>query len=75
VKEARFPNLLLLILWQVEQIQWYCTSKKAVTKDAISDTWMKKIKRCDLLCSNLWNHATINPLELSFEAHLYNAAE
>jgi hypothetical protein len=74
MEAARFPDFPPLTLLQVEQLQWYCASKMAVTNHAISNTWMKKTKRCDLLC-DLWNHVTISALERSFEAHLYNTAE
>jgi hypothetical protein len=45
---------------------------KAVTNDVISDTWLKKTKRCDLLC-DLWNHAT-QLLALEYEAFRYTSA-
>jgi hypothetical protein len=44
-------------LLQVKQIQWYRDYENVFKNDAISDdTWLKKIKRRDLLC-NLCNHA------------------
>ncbi len=67
--QCRFPTLPPLTFEEVDNMQRYCASGKALALDAISDTWMRQTQRKDLLC-NLWNADALTQMSRSFEARL-----
>ena len=50
-------------------LQGYCASGKGLAYDAISDTWIKKTTKLDLL-RDLWNDHTLSALDHTFKARL-----